>query len=289
MNGKPCSATITQVGKTQEIYVGHYWDDWGSDPVKTDNYYVRVFLPERITAEVVIGSGQYVTAAFDYDINFSPEGADITTDNVSVKVKAQFSDTEINLTRAHCDALTGKVSFSYNMKKGGRHLMSVSGEGNGKIRVVEETYENGRREQWVEVLSVSNVVLEADILGEIQLKGKCSNGYALYDYRYENDLSNVVNESARWADIVDEMNTMFDITMYYDRTSMKQAALDLEPDVDIEHWNNSDHYYYYVMPILSFNDGSKYSIEDYFTEDSFSTILDKSNDFLSAYIEMFER
>ena len=104
---------------------------------------------------------------------------------------------------------------------------------------------------------------------------------------YDEDLDNETNQSAAWAEVVDDMNECFGIRMYYDNTSTVQADLMLEPDVILDEWSEYTYFYYDVMPVICFKDGSKYSFEEYFTEDAFSTLTGAAADFVESYGDMF--
>ena len=293
MDGQQCTATITQVGAVREIYIGHYWDDYYDyeyEQKKTDNFYFTIGLPEQIKAEVVLGSGRYVTVTFDYDINISSSGVNVTTDNVTVKTKVKVSDTEMEIENLHYNAATGKAEFKCTVNKGGRSLLTLSGRGNGKIEIVTETDSDGQRYQYVDVKAISSLAFDLDILGEIQLKGDCADAYNLlkdFDEEHE-ELGWETNQIAKWSEMVDDLNKGFDIKMYYDKSSIEQATLKLEPDVDMYESYEGLRYDYDVMPVICFSDGSQFSIEEYFSEDAFSSLIGSAEDFVDSYVEMFD-
>ena len=54
-----------------------------------------------------------------------------------------------------------------------------------------------------------------------------------------------------------------------------------------DEWSEYTYFYYDVMPVICFKDGSKYSFEEYFTEDAFSTLTGAAADFVESYGDMF--
>ena len=59
------------------------------------------------------------------------------------------------------------------------------------------------------------------------------------------------------------MNSLYDIAVYYDGTSSKQASIEFEP---MSYWGDE----YWIEPILVFNDGTRYLFIDYFIEEDFT-------------------
>lgn len=304
MNGKDCSATLTQVGKIQKVYLGHFWEndhhyegyyddvtgEWvHNEYVETYNYDVTIGVPEQIKVDMIIGSGKYVEMTFDYEFDISSTGADITTDNATATISIKVADTEAVIEKAHFDAATGKMEFSCKLTKGGQHLASISGSANGKFKVVTEE-ENDATYQWIESESFGSLSFEADVLGEIQVTGVCPDVVLLFDeYHSDSDWEMGVDNSAEWARVVDRMNEGFEFCVYYDKMSTKQATLEFEPETHHEEGEYWSYYWYDVIPVICFNDGSKYSVEDYFTEDAFALLVESAEDFAQAYEDMFER
>lgn len=100
-------------------------------------------------------------------------------------------------------------------------------------------------------------------------------------------------------------NAKIDCGVYYNGSSTRQATVVFEMDKYFEeaYWdrngdgvvNSADNYVYYdVLPVIVFGDGSRYTVEDYFTEEAFDKLLDEIEGFEEDYddllgsIEMFE-
>jgi hypothetical protein len=85
--------------------------------------------------------------------------------------------------------------------------------------------------------------------------------------------------------IAGKMNSLFDVTVYYDGTSSKQAAIEFEPMVYHDsYWGDE----YWIEPVLVFNDGSRYLFYDYFTEEDFKSLIRKFERMVDNYESMFE-
>ena len=141
-----------------------------------------------------------------------------------------------------------------------------------------------------QIVSFGSLSFEADVLGEIQVTGVCPDVMLLFDeYHSDSDWEMGVDNSAEWARIVDRMNEGFEFCVYYDKMSTKQATLEFEPETHHEEGEYWSYYWYDVIPVICFNDGSKYSMEDYFTEDAFALLVESAENFAQAYEDMFER
>lgn len=300
MEGKPCTAVLTCSGKTTEAFLGKYVDEWrdwddkdkdgDTSEIIREEYSATITVPEEIRIDVTLGSGQYATVLIKTSLSIGYGGITFaSTDLISEDITIRISDTEVNIKKAGYSAATGNGQFSYKMTKGGRTLVSADGQANGRFKLFTDTFDyDGTPCEYtsIEVLSLSSIVFSVDILNEIQIKGECTDGYALFEL-YDEDLDNETNQSAAWAEVVDDMNECFGIRMYYDNTSTVQADLMLEPDVILDEWSEYTYFYYDVMPVICFKDGSKYSFEEYFTEDAFSTLTGAAADFVESYGDMF--
>ena len=133
-----------------------------------------------------------------------------------------------------------------------------------------------------------------DIIGEIQVKGSCSNAMeaaeeleliweALSYYNHETGGEKTPNliEANRH---VDNFNAKFKINVYYDGKDTKQAAVKFAIAETEVYYGRT---YYDVIPIIEFNDGSKYKIEEFFTEHAFGDLIDSFYELCESYDEVF--
>ena len=86
--------------------------------------------------------------------------------------------------------------------------------------------------------------------------------------------------------IVNNINSLIDISVYYDGTSAKQASIEMEPMV------YDDNYYgdsYWIEPVIVFNDGSRYLIEEYFSSSDFDGVVNNMESFVERYERLLDR
>ena len=134
-----------------------------------------------------------------------------------------------------------------------------------------------------------------DILGEIQVKGSCTNALeaseeleamwdALSNYDSETGASKKpdLNEGNRH---LDNFNAKIKIYVYYDGKDTRQAAVKFALSSYTDDYY--DETYYDLIPILEFSDGSKYKIEEFFTENAFGGLVESFYELCESYAELF--
>ena len=96
------------------------------------------------------------------------------------------------------------------------------------------------------------------------------------------------------ARYLNNINAKLDLNVYYDNDySKKQARVEFEMNKYKVDWDPNDDgnydndYYYDLMPVIVFNDNSRYTIDDYFTEEAFEHLLEKADGFAADYEELF--
>ena len=50
---------------------------------------------------------------------------------------------------------------------------------------------------------------------------------------------------------------------------------------------NSEDIDYFLLPVIVFNDGSRYAFEDYFTKAAFKALIDRVDEFAEEYDDLF--
>ncbi len=310
LKGKTYEAEITSSGKvTEAIYVWESKDSWTAsgyyDP-ETDEWIetegdidredivtvnFKIGVPEQIEIALKENGSPLATVKMNFTPSFSKDGVDITTDSFSVKTTVSINGYEIVSEKISYDGTTGKAAINGNLKKGGESLFSTSASADVKFSINEETWEDeygsGSYTYFV-VNKASNIDLSMDIIGEIQAKGSCSNAVEatesieqMWDALYSGSSASV-SEAKRH---LDNFNTKININVYYDGTDVKQAsiAFDLETYED----RYDDYVYYDIIPIIVFEDGSKYKIEEFFTENAFGDLVDSFYEFCESFADVF--
>ena len=83
---------------------------------------------------------------------------------------------------------------------------------------------------------------------------------------------------------LDNFNAKIKIDVFYDGNNTKQASVEFDlGKIEYEY----DYYYYDLIPIIVFTDGSKYKIEEFFTENAFGELVDNFLALCESFGELF--
>lgn len=312
LNGKTYEAEITSEGKvTNAIYAytyeytytnsGYYDenDNWVSGDILNvykDKATFTVGVPEKINVSVSENGSPLLTLTAEFTPSFSKEGIDLTTDSFATKITAAINGYEKIIEKAAYNGATGKTEYSETFKKDGIVIYSAKVSGDAKIEEVvekwEDSYSSGTYTT-IKVHKAQNIVASVDILGQIQVYGKCSDGMEAYEELnavWEAYDAGSESEAQRH---MNNFNAKFELSVYYDGGSNKQAGIEFEIisypadyDRNGDGLINNDDCYYDIAPVIVFNDGSRYKVEEYFTEDSFSSIIESFEAFCDSFAEV---
>ena len=324
LNGKTYEFEISQEGKvTEAIYIndsysenrgGDYYDDYGNliaenvTQIYKDHEVLKIGVPEKLNITIKENSSYLMDVQAEFTASLSKDKVNLTTDSFTSKVTASINGFEITANKVGFDSATGKAESKISLKKNGEVLYTASSS--AEVTMKEEVYEwkNEWYDEWQDrtyydyytytyysVIKAKDINMYMDILGAIQVKGSCSNAIeaseeseamwdALSDYDWETGNSKTpdLNEANRH---LDNFNAKFKINVYYDGTDTRQAAVKFALSSHTDDY--SDYTYYDLIPILEFNDGSKYKIEEFFTENAFGSLVESFYALCESYAEVF--
>ena len=282
-NGEKWEAEITPKG-LKKVYLGEWMDifydyyyDWETDDYVeywyTDYYNVTVETPSSLTASLKKDGNIIAQVSFTLDHNIGSGGIDPESDYVSFSCELIIDDLKYTATNLTYNAKNGNAEFNSNLYKGGIFIFSESFSGNATYDFDEDWY--------IEDWDGSALSFKFNILGEIQVAGSCSDIKRMEDFvdtdiNSENDLERMVGN----------MNSLLDLVVYYDGTSAAQATIELEPMVEFDSYYGD--YYYWVEPVIVFEDNSRYLFYEYFNEDDFEYLIKKFERMLDNYQNMAE-
>ena len=282
-NGEKWEAEITPKG-LKKVYLGEWMDtyydyyyDWDTDQYVenwyTEYYNVTVEVPSSLTASLKKDGGIIAQVSFALDHNIGNGGVDVENDYVSFSCEVIIDDLKYSCTNLMYNAKNGNAEFNSNLYKGDIFIFSESFSGNASYDLDEDGY--------IEDWDGNSLSFKFNLLGELQMTGSCSDiermaELADSDINSENALERMVNN----------MNSLLDIAVYYDGTSKVQAAVELEPMVEYDDYYGD--YYYWVEPVIVFDDGSRYLFYEYFDEDDFEYLIKKFERMLESYEDMAE-
>lgn len=325
VNGNSYEAVIEQSGKvTNAIYTltdndlstgnGYYtedgeWIEVSSSTQVTNKWNMKltVGVPERIDITVSENGSPLAQITAEFTPGFTASGIVPTKDSFSTETTIRIEDYEYVIENLKYDGAAGTASTSQTLKKNGKTLISYNVSGNVRIEVVTEKEEwdgYSYEYQYVKASLAKDITAALDILGEVQVIGFCSNAMeasdemeAFWDALYSD--GDVVNENAAQRHL-GNFNAKFDFGVFYDKGNNRQADLEFEyrhnPGEEAD-WdvngdglvNGNDRYngYYEFFPVIVFNDGSRYSVEEYFTEDAFGNLVEDFYEFCESFGEVF--
>lgn len=191
-------------------------------------------------------------------------------------------------------AKTG-ISASAEVKIDGKSMLKAEAALNADIdAIVKQANDAANVEDEDEIKLDPKVIKEftmyVDVMGKVQIVGKCDKFEDLYDAVM--DVENAYDEDdfMQFERNINQINGTYSVTIHYDKTETVQANVELEAYEEVyEDWGDewTD---FEVRPILIFAaDDSRYSFEDYFTESSFSKLVEEAQDLVEDFENMFER
>lgn len=273
------TATIIAEGAVKTVNLGDfedswsngYWDENGNyyEEEFTDRYHIEVEVPEKLIVSLKKGDSQYAKVTLDFDVDLGSNGADLENDKVSVVATAEFQGIKVNVHEFGYNAKTGSAKYYVVLENNGKMILTEKASGTGNLDYEEETWE------------AKNINAEIDLMGLLQIKGKCADAKSITSI-----LDNADPQSASdWERIVNNVNKCYEINMYYDGSDTVQAKINLEPRMDEDSYGK----YYYTEPAIEFPDGSRYLFYEYFTEDNFGSVVTDAEGFYESYCNLLEK
>lgn len=253
-------------------------------------------VPENIKIALTENGKSVADINIDITQSYSAAGLNPTVDNFSAKTTVTLNNGYcLEIGNASFDGAASKAGYSMSLKKDGEALIKSSASADFSFDVMTYKYDHGSGDYisrgeytWVEVTKGKNISATADILGQIQVKGSCSNAMELVDIMDSFYEAAELEDKTKMDRAMNNINSKLDIGVYYDEGSNRQASVEFEYEKDVYYWDDQNEYYDYdIIPIIVFEDNSRYTIDDYFTEKAFSSLIDKFETFGEKYSELF--
>lgn len=187
------------------------------------------------------------------------------------------------------------ITANAGVKINGKSMLTAIGALSADIDNITKQVNDAANEDDEDYVKVDASVIQEfsmyiDLMGQVQIIGKCDMFEDLYD-AYVDCLEAVDEDNfSKFERNVAQLNETYNITIHYDNTKTVQANIQLEAyEVEEDGWYES-YTYFDVLPVLVFAaDDSRYSFEDYFTESSFSNLIEAVEDLADDFEKMFER
>lgn len=316
-SGKVTEASYNYLYFSKEDAYG-YWDEslqsWVDREVVRvwdEDYKFNIDVPEKIEIGLYEESKYVAKITINMTKNFSADGLNPAVDNFNANVKVEFNNGyALHIDKFAFDGAKKQAGSSFKFVKDGEALVSATASGDVELINSVREYEGDSYSYEytsVELKKAKNLSMSVDILGEVQMKGTCSNAKDASDAleAYWDALRNWDDETGN-EKTPDEttalrhlgnFNAKINLGVYYDGTETRQATVVFEMDKYTEeaYWdrngdgvtNELDAYTYYdLIPVIVFGDGSRYTVEDYFTEEAFERLLDRVEDYEDDYNDL---
>lgn len=267
------------LGEWLATYYNYEWDEesWEYKDVEYEEIYnITVEIPNSLTFDVS-REGQFVaslTVNFDYRIG--NDGVDYSSDRIGVSVEMKVDDLVMTLEQASVDAATGEIVYSQTLTKGGMFIVSQKLSASAVIELEEED-----GEVLEAVVDKASANVELNLLGELQLKGTCTDFVKLIE-----PLEEELDSERDCERAAERATALIDINVYYDCTPTVQAKIEFEPLSDYDDYYGKE--VYWIAPVIVFEDGSRYLFEKYFKERDFRDLIESFEDFVLDYEDMID-
>ena len=280
------------------------WVDTPSDIwiVEEERCHIEIDVPETIDVVLYENGAKMASLNLKMTQSFSAAGLNPAVDNFNADIKI-FLDNgyEIVLSKIAYDGAKQVCGGGVIFKKDGEALVSAAVA--GKAEIANSVHRDEGRDYrdymseytTVEVKKARDFTVVMDIIGEIQIKGTCSDGKAAadsYDAYFDavshyddNGNSRTPDEDAAKRHL-SNLNAKLDLGVYYDLGTNRQAKVILDMYKRYSDWDPSE-IRYDIRPLVVFNDGSSYSMEEYFTEAAFETLIERFEEISEDYNDLF--
>lgn len=274
--GKPCVLRLATSGQTKLVHLfGEYdWvdDSYGND-VDTTYYDVNdwyVHIPEVLDITLTQDGDELAKVSYKVDLS-SIEGDefDLSKDKLNMTAAIEFNGYSLVVDNCKYAPKNG-TAVAANFKKGNKSLISL--EASADIDVTNDAF-NGSKNNKVEI----------DVMGVVQVKGAIDSD--VYDLLEAYEDAIYADSVADFRNHLDRINELVDLNLYYYNSSTPAAKFELRlfesEDVDYEE-------YWYIEPVIVFNDETSYALGEYFNEEDFEKLLNAIEKLVNDYDDLIE-
>lgn len=280
--------------------------DWEDDErvtknVKVDGYYyyhsletfdvndIKVSVPEHVSLTLTQNGKTLISSEVEINLSgIENERININKTALGFKMKTKVAGTEFVINKfdykngsesdySMYSTLNGKKLYEIS----GKYLSNINFKGDQNYQYIEDLMDDVYDDYDKNVKAFSGVEANVNILGDLQIKALVSDAKKLIDLideAYDNDKNESIFKSK-----VEEINKNISLGLYYYGGSKLQAKLRLEAFEDAdESWvydENGGHLiesnpYWDFEPVIEFSNGQTYSIDEFFNEDDFRSLVD---------------
>lgn len=327
VKGKTYEAEITSSGKVTNAYFEYYYHneygynyDTNNDGIinRDDQYEwdsetkVTLGVPEEINISITENGAPLAVVNAAFSVSVSPDEFQFSTDAFATEFSAVINGYELKVSKTGYEGPASKTQMMTTLSNGSKTLLTytASADLHLKTEVLSGSYNNSNPDAYdnltskeVVVEKFENFKVALDILGEIQVMGTCSDinklnneielvNRALDDRDWETGNQKPIDEITA-AKHTKNVNNLIDLGVYYDKGCNKQADIEFEyyyeKEIFYDYWGNEVGVGYSrgFYPVIVFNNGNRNKIEDFFTENAFSSLFESLEEFIESYNTVF--
>ena len=285
--GRICVLNATFSGATKKVILYEenrkryiYNSDYTDYDITNEQRIYEAELPSHIECVLTQGGSQLATVVVNLDLSnlYDGQRIDLSRNSLNLNCVADFVGlAKVTVAKASYQA-QGVSSVNVVVEKAGKQILTANAS--------SQSYLAGAPEDMDENLlkSVTNTVLDMDILGKVQIKGTCDNIGMLKDALENADDYHNQYDEQKVRQYVNQANNLLKASVYYYSKPEVRATLKFDVDQDESYrwdYNTGQSYMtyrYFPTASISFPDGSSYFMANYFNEDAFKSLVDMFND-----------
>ena len=308
MDGKNYEATVEYNGKetTALLVTSYIYEDNYSETaeIHKSTSTISITVPEETVVRVTENGSDLMTITIKAAASLTQSGLVLTTDGLAIQTTVSMNGYEYVIENMSYNGSTSKVGVNQKFTKDGETLISLQGAGDLTLDIEKQVYED---EYWRDeedalvAKKANNFSASADIMGEIQIFGTCSDAIsasesldAMWDALYDGSTPNLSTAERH----LNNFNAKFDFGVYYDKGNNKQAKVEFELDKQTYDYgwdvngdgivNGNDVYTDYdLVPVIVFNDNSRYMVEEFFAGNAFNSLIEAFESYCEKLSEIF--
>ncbi len=277
--GKNCVLKLEHSGKETTVHHESFDDElyyygwngyyYAKYLVSKDKY--SYSIPENIKVTLTQGGATVASADIHTTLSVGSGDVDIARDGAEVTMTTTVNDYKFVLQKAVYSKGKSASVPSFVVTKGGEELVSLTAKATGDLSDVDDP-----------VLKTGS--FEVKVLGgKARVVGNLTDGQTLkrcLDNAGDNDW-----DEKEYKKYINQANSLIDVKLYLDNSGKYAAFLRLQPFEERYYGAYSS---WDAEPVLVFGDGSSYSFDEYFDENTFSTVINKVENLIDDFVRMFD-
>ena len=269
-NRKPCVITLTTSGDTKRVFC--FADEIYDEVYDENGYYngyesvgeerVYVDVPEKITVVLTQDGKKLLEVVINTDLSsMKGDEFNLSKDKYNVSANLYFNGYTFDLKRVHYENnKESRVEFEF--RHGSKVLLNSTLAVTPEI--LESAFEGDDFYEEDGPVDFRDNLFTVDILDKMQIKASCKDLQALLK---------VLDDEEDDENLDSKVNRHLDTKLYYE--GFEEAVAEIKFESVEEVWYDGYRTYtdYDLIPVIVFNDGSRYSLEEYFNEEDFNKVI----------------